>query len=253
VETVLQVTIGGKPTIGRDVLFNFHLNGPGDCPDVCAYSWQDKGRVPVYRQMVEPSKLVAQVNKSEDSGAELWVYGYDKAGNFIRTEEDGQWVNGYRVPTIYGYAVPDQDAPTFARVVSVRKAETVGPIRLMSYDASATTGTLLGVFQHDETTPEYRQIKLHQPAEWVRIAFRRRVFRITSQDDLIPLHSRAALKMMVQALKYYDEGDLARANTYEATARRFITEAEFASSPPVLSPIQVNPRNTLLDRYDHVS
>ena len=71
VETLLKVNIGGKPTLARDQLYNFHLNGPGDCLCQCDYSWQDLGQVPCYRELVQPSKLVAFVQNQEDEGKDL--------------------------------------------------------------------------------------------------------------------------------------------------------------------------------------
>ncbi len=250
VDTVLAVNIGGRPTIARSQMFNFHLNGMGDWGTPCGWAWQDKGMVPTYRQMVSPSKVVAFVERSEDQGAELWVYGFDEAGHYVKTEEDGEWVNGYRVPTIFGYALPDAGAPTFSRIVAVRKAETKGVIRLSSFDNSLTTGTLLGIFQPDETNPQYRQIKLGMVCDQVRVAYRKRLYKIRSVHDLIPLHSPPALMAMVHALKFYDEGDTARAMVYEANARRWLVEAEFVTSPPVFEPVQVNPGSTTFDRFD---
>lgn len=254
VETPLAVNISGHPSVGKDFLFNFHINGPGDnCRDTCGWSWQDGGESPVYRELTVPSRLIAFVTNAEDAGTEMWAYGYDKNDNWIRSKENDEWFDGWRVPTIFGYAVPDTTAPEFKRVVRVRRAITTGMTRLSSYDNSLTTGTLIGIYRYDETEPMFRKIRLTQACVWARIAFRRRTFKLTSLTDLIPLHSPASLLMMMRAVKAYGpDNDLATGAGCEATAVRWLTEEQETHSPPVAFPIQINPNNGLHDHRDDI-
>lgn len=245
VYTPLAVNIGGNPTVGRDMFYRFHLNGLGDCRTPCDWQWEDKNLVPTYRDLTTPDKLTAEVRHEEDAGKEIRVFGYDDAGVLIRQKEAGVWKDGYRVPTIFGYSLPDSSAPIFSRITRVRKEESTGPIRLFT-----STGTLLGVFDWDETNPQYRRIKLNRCADWVRIAYRKRVFEVKSLDDIIPIPSRIATLFMLRALKAYDDGDLARGAGWEATARRFVTEAQWSISPPTHSPIQVNDKVWMTDSSD---
>jgi hypothetical protein len=240
IDTVIAVNIGGKPSLGRDQLYNFHYNGLGDCAQPCGYSWQDLGPVPTLRELSTPSKLVAFVEHPDDAGAELWAYGIAPDGSEIRTITSNGAVSGYQVPTIYGYALPDPNAPVFARVTRIRKAETLASIKLTSFDYGVGSGTLLGVFQWDELEPSYRRIRLHQTSPWCRIAYRKAFFSIKSDTDLIPLPSKPPFIAMLHAMKYYDEGDLARAAGYEATARRWLNEAVAAHASPVQTAVQVN-------------
>jgi hypothetical protein len=251
VYTVLAVNIGGRPAVGRDATFQFHLNGPGDCLETCALGWRHFGLVPTYRPMQRPGKLVAFLSEEEDENAELWAYGYDNANRWITSRGPrGEVVDGYQVPTIVGYAVPDADAPLFSRVSRIRKAPTIGSVRLSSFDADATTGTQLGVFDYDETEPSYQQIKLERSTDWIRVMYRRRVYEIKSLDAQIPLPSPVAVKMMIHALKYYDEGNVAQAAGFEATARRFLAEAVRAITPPTRSTPQINPEANAWDPHD---
>lgn len=240
VYNVLAVNLDGRPAVGRDVTFQFHLNGPGDCWETGSLGWRHFGMVPTYRPMQRPGKLVAFLSEREDAGAELWAYGFDENNVWITSRNvRNEVVDGYQVPTIVGYAVPDADAPLFSRVTRIRKAFTVGSMRLASFDSDNTTGTQLGVFDYDETEPSYQQIKLERDAEWVRVAYRRRVYAIKSLDDQVPLPSPVAVKMMIHALKYYDEGNVAQAAGFEATARRFLSEAVRAQTPPTRATPQV--------------
>lgn len=254
VEMVMAVNLNGHPTIGRDRWFNYHINGPGmrSRDQVHGWSWIDGAESPVFRELKAPSKLIAFVQRQEDAGQELRVFGWDSNNNWIRTQEDGKWVDGYRVPTIFGYAMPEADAPLFARIARVKKAVTVGTIRLTSLEISATTGTLIGQYDYDETDPLYRRIAMPRRARWVRIAFRRRVFKITSTAGVIPLHSTVAILEMMRALKAYGDDEVTLGQGHEATAERFITEEQASRNPPVNMPIQVNPYNQIVDPYDQL-
>jgi hypothetical protein len=240
IQTIHAINIGGTPSLGRDQLFNFHYNGFGDCVTPCGYSWQDLGPTPTLRELAAPSKLVCFVEHEDDAGKELWAYGRAPDGTDIRTITTDGAVDGWQVPTIYGYAVPSSDAPLFAHVSRVRKAETLASFKLTSFDYGNGAGTLLGVYQWDELEPQYRRIKLHKSATWCRIAYRKQVFSLKSETDLIPLPSKAPFIAIMHAMKYYDEGDLARAAGYEATARRWLSEAIEAFASNTTMPIQID-------------
>lgn len=253
IETILAINIGRHPSIIRDRLFSFHLNGPGDdCGCSCGYSVQDLGDVVTFRELEVPSKLVAFVELAEDANKEIWVFGYDVNGKWIRTEHDGATVDGYLVPTIFGYSVPAGAAPYFSRIIRVEKAEFVGPVRLASFDVSATTGTVIGNYEWDETLPIYRRIKINRSADWVRIQFRRRTFKVKSTSDFLPLHNRLAIVMAFRAIKHWNDDKPDLALMYEANAARMLTEEQFTRTPPTSSPMQVNPRSTLQDKSDCV-
>jgi len=244
VETVLAVNMGGRPALGRDELFSFHLNGPGDFGTPCTYTWENVGNFPTYRDIRCPTKLVAFLDRPEDSGKALRVYGFDEQNRPLRTEANGEWTDGYLVPTIYGYAIPEAGAPTISRITWIDKALMVGNVRLSSFDNSSSSGTLLGVFEPDEVRPQYRRIKLHRGCEWVRLCYRRRSLELRSRADRILLHSRPALLLAMRALKKYEEFQLGEAVGFEAQATRLLTERESVLTSPTANPIQVNDRNS---------
>lgn len=247
VETVLAVNIGGHPALGRDEVFSFHLNGPGDFCTPCDYSWTNVGGFPTYRDLPCPGKLIAFLDSPEDEGKELRVFGFDHENKPLRTKVGTTWQDGYLVPTIFGYALPDSTAPLISRVTSVRKAVTVANMRLSSFDNSSSSGTLLGVYEHDETEPRYRRIKLNRLcSSWVRMMYRRRSLELRTQRDRIYLHSRPALILAFHALKSYRQTDLAAGVQFEAQATRLLSEKESVLTAPVSNPIQVSDRATAL-------
>jgi hypothetical protein len=252
VDVPLAINVGGNPTIARDKLFRFHLNGMGDCHTPCGWEWDDLMSVPTVRDIATPSKLVAWVEHEEDAGSEIRVFGFNEQQTPVRSSENGVWSDGYRVPTVYGWALPDENAPTFSRITRVVKAVTTGPVRLATFDLGSTTGTVLGVYAHDETVPTYRRIKLSKDCGWVRIMFRRRLISLGAQTDLVPVPSRIGFLMMLRALKAYDEGDIALGTSYEATARRYTVEAQTSHAPQGVMPVQVNPNGGIFDQSDFI-
>lgn len=250
VETVLACNIGGHPSLGHDQLFSFHLNGPGDFQTRCDYTWDDSGLHPVYRDLKCPSKVVAFLDSTEDDGKELRVFGFDDQNRPLRTKVGTEWQDGYLVPTIYGYALPENGAPTISRITGIVKAVTAGNIRLSSFDSSTSTGTLLGVFEPDETVPRYRRLKVYNSLGWIRICYRKRTAQIRSAHDRILLHSRPALLLALHALKFYRDSDLSNGQAYEANATRLLTEREATLTGVGGSPLQVEDRNSISDRYD---
>ncbi len=252
VEMVIGVNIGGQPMLGRDQLFSFHLNGPGDCRTTCEWAWNDQGgNHCTYKDLIHPAKLVAYLQTPEDNGKLLVVLGYDDHGNVLRRNENGVWKNGYRVPTIYGVAVPDDEAPVIARITGVQKERTVGSVRLSTTDDSGTTGQLLSVMEPNETLPQYRRIQLNRSCNWARIAYRKINPTFFSRDDHIPLTSRVAFLLAVQARKSYSDIQIADAHAFEADAARLEIEAQMMKEPPLFHPVQVVDLSNPRDKNDY--
>lgn len=255
VETVISVNICGRPAMARDQLFEFHLNGPGsrDCGQGCRYTWTDGGRWPTYKDLNCPAKVVAFLENIEDQGKQLWVFGFDDQNRPLRTKIGETWRDGYLVPTIYGYALPDVNAPAISRITGIVKDLTVANVRLSSFDSSSTTGTLIGVFEPDETKPEYRRIQVHPCGPWVRIGYRKQTYEIRSVHDRILLHSRLAFLLAMRAFQFYNDGDLANGNAFEANATRLLTEKENSLTGPAGNPIQVVDLNSHTAHWDYVN
>jgi len=251
VDVVLGVNIGGQPSLGQHQLFEFHLNGMGSCKTICDWSWMDQGGGhPTTRDLVTPAQLVAHLDTAADNNAELVVYGFDSTGRELRHQEAGEWEKGYRVPTIYGVALPTADAPTVGRITGVYKSVTVGEVTLSTIDADGSNGVNLGVYAPDETTPQYRRIRINRCANWVRVAYMKTnpVFR--SKSDHVPLRSRIAFLLAVQARKHYSDLNYDEAHSCEADAVRMEIEAQQRAEPPVYMPVQILDMNNPRDKND---
>lgn len=251
VSTVHAVNIGGKPTLGFGQLFLFHLNGPGDCNLSCDYSWYDDGsNHPTTRDLVVPSKVVVHLEKADDNGKQFIVYGYDDAGLMLRRKVGDEWKNGYQVPTIHGYAIPDTEAPTIGRITGIFKERSAGSMRLSTTDDSGSTGTTLGVYEPDQEIPQFRRMKINRACNWVRISYMKNPGSFHSLSDHIPLQSRIAFLLAVQARKHYSDRMWAEAHAAEADAARLEIEAQMKLEAPLHFPMQVIDRNNLRDKAD---
>lgn len=257
VETVLAVNICGRPAVSKDVLFSFHLNGPGDnCGDSCRYAWADQGNWPTYKDIKCPSKLIAFLDNEEDAGKIIRVFGFDDQNRPLRTKVGENWEDGLRVPTIFGYALPAATDPYVSRITAVVKDLTVANVRLASFDNAANTtggsGTLIGVYENWETKPLYRRLKVNTCGGWIRVCYRKRSLELLGVNDRIFLHSRTSLLLAMRAWKFYDDGDIANGNAYEANATRLLTEREDNLTGPARLPIQVEDRNQVGDKFDYI-
>lgn len=254
VETILGINIGGQPTLGFGQLFSFHLNGPGDCKHTCDWSWQDQGNWHVtYKDLITPAHLVTYLQTPEDNNKLLLVYGYDNNGNVLRRNEGGRWLDGIRIPTIYGVAVPDDTQPLIARITGVTKDMTAGSIRLATTDSSGGAGVNLAVYEPDETLPQYRRVTLNRSCNWVRVAYMRSSKKFTSLSDHVPLNSRLGFLLGMSARKNYATLQLDQAHAFEADAARLELEVQMKLEPTTTySPIQVIDRATSLrDKSDY--
>jgi len=229
VETVLAVNFDGHPSLGTGQLYNFHLNGSGDInKGNCTRIWQDLGaNFCTIKDLVIPSKVVVYLDSPADNGKQFIIYGYDSNGRQLQRTIGGATLKGYQVPTLFGYAIPDAGAPEIARITGIYKEVTVGAMRLSTIDDSGpSTGVTLGIYEPDETLPQYRRIQLKRKACWVRVAAMKKNPKFTSRFDHVPLQSRLGFFLGLQARKYYRDKDIANAHAFEADATRLEVEAQ---------------------------
>jgi len=225
----LAVNFDGHPSLGTGQLYNFHLNGSGDInKGNCTRIWQDLGaNFCTIKDLVIPSKVVVYLDSPADNGKQFIIYGYDSNGRQLQRTIGGATLKGYQVPTLFGYAIPDAGAPEIARITGIYKEVTVGAMRLSTIDDSGpSTGVTLGIYEPDETLPQYRRIQLKRKACWVRVAAMKKNPKFTSRFDHVPLQSRLGFFLALQARKYYRDKDIANAHAFEADATRLEVEAQ---------------------------
>lgn len=249
IEAPLAINVGGHPTEYANKWFEFHLNGPGSqcCNRPCSYSWVDKGDFPTFRDPHRACSLVAYPDTPEAADANFRVYGYDECGKWIMEQDcSGTLVDGFTVP-ILPFGVPTTQK--VQRITRVSKPVTNGFVKLVGVLGN---GVLLGYYRPGETNPQFRRIKVSGAGcqslqscacttTWVRMSFRRKVFKIENKTDAIPLHSVTALKMAVMAVEKYKKNILEEYESYFKAASDCLQREEKTQAGPNQIRVQFQP------------
>jgi hypothetical protein len=142
------------------------------------------------------------------------LQGYDDDGLLIRTQSDGEWINGENLTLVdgTGYA---QSTSQFSKLTHVVKPQTNGYVRLAAYSASQNLEITLSDYAPVETTPSYRNYFIQQlwrPTQGVcnRVVLaraRRRFVPVAQDEDVLIIGNTNALKCMMIAQWKRDAGD----------------------------------------------
>lgn len=257
VEVPVKVNIGDNPAFSRTKLFEFTMNGPGSnyTPDNGWKFWEDRGMVPVITQPDSPTKVTID-SEAADNGKKVYIWG---------RLEDNTEVN--ETLTLNSNTLPVSEY-LYASITKVIKDLTANSISLQASGETLELRPTLSIYAPDETEPQYRQIKVSQTGTTAHILFRRSVYRISSQNDWIPIQSRMGLFLMLRANKFYTlatPADIQTAQALEKQAAQFVEEeqksrnlfAEVASQTEADSSygLSINNRDSLIvaDIYDDAS
>lgn len=200
VEVPLKVNIDGNPSFTRDRFFEFTLNGPGQSAERVDWSWEDRGTVPVARAIVVPEKVMV-TGFAVDAGKIVTVYGRTRDRG---TVESSQFILG---------TTTDPSNYIYSDISVVSKEPTTKAVNL-----TTESGILLSAYAPDETSPQYRQIRISKTGGTAYIMFRKNRSRISAQTDFIPIRSKMGLIYMVKALEAYREERLDVGKSLETTA-----------------------------------
>jgi hypothetical protein len=114
----------------------------------------DRGRSPVFLDMTDFSSTLRVYSEvSESASAKLLVQGYDENGNWIRTLDNGTWVDGEYI-TIS--TTPTGSSNIFTTITGVQKPVTNGPVHLSKVTGESVV-VPIGYYEWDETLPDYRR------------------------------------------------------------------------------------------------
>ncbi len=250
VGTVLQVNVGGWPTIFRNDWFNFHVNGPGDqCGPSIGFS-NDNMWSPIFQDLKEWSVVVALCEDATDGNGSktMIVQGetMDAQGNIkdaITIPTTGASTRGVNIPLLAGVANTDSATPTWFRsVTQVTKPVTRGYVKLIAFPIrQMALATTLGYYAPNETNPTYRRIRVGQKCKWVRIRYRRSSITLVEDYDLVPIASYQAMLDLIKAVSLSDAGNVAGSEAYLAKAVRLLNQIQSIESGTTFSPMQVEP------------
>lgn len=239
VGTILAVNREGTPTLLRDQWYQYHPNGSGsDCCVPCGYT-DELGQVSTFRDPSSAVLLQAVVENPLDSNIALRVFGWDATGKRIYTEgAAGVLEDGFLVPTVFGFTIPNPSAPAILRIDRVQKPATNGFIKLTAVDSvTLAPHTLIGYYQPWEINPSYRRIRVPDRT-WIRIKYRRKDLEVRGTGDWINIDNREALFLLLKAVQFRLQNQIEQARGYEAEGLRLLSnEAEALRPPALIGPI----------------
>ncbi len=209
VKTPIRINIDNNPSFTRSRLYEYQPNtdGSNDEEEV-GWMWHEKGYSPIQDEKKLPSKLRYQVTSADDEGKTLTVLG---------TDEDGRQ---HREILVGALNDPDESQYAYHELKHVVREETTTEAWLLAETAP------VGRYYPDETQPEYRVIKLSKTGVAVRMLYRKHTFKLTSQEDIIPLHSAMAVLRAVDAVRMMAKNKYAEAKESLTEAIKFITKEQ---------------------------
>jgi uncharacterized membrane protein len=232
VETVLKVNNAGWPTYGQNKWFEFHQNGMGSCRGYLGWTWQDRGDFPTFRDIQQPSRLVVALDTAFDNNVQIRIYGYDEKGRWIT--QDGK--DGFLIPAVFGYALPDPSLPLVSKITRVVKTETNGFVRVSALDESSSEGKLIALMRPDEVEPSYRRIRVSYMTNWIRALVRKKTYRIRNITDVIPLYSKLCMVAAMKAIAALNAGDAQTFSLQQELALTLLNEEQEMRNPLIDAP-----------------
>jgi hypothetical protein len=236
VDIPLKIKIGNTPLEFRNRWFEFHQGGwCGDMMDCRSY--RDVGEVVTVNDPPGPCRLVVINDLPEDNDCKVVVEGCDACGKVLRTpnedldDEEHPWRDGIELTGHSANTLPDQQQARIKRITRITRTATQGYVRLLGFNDSFNTVTLIGYFYPDETEPRYRRIRLPQSCDWIRMRYRKRDLKITALTDPLHLKSKLAIVAAMRAIKSYGDGKDADGQAHEKTAVRWLREKEVIQAP----------------------
>lgn len=244
VETVLAVNISGWPGAPRNGWYEFHLNGFGEQSKANSRKWDYAGRVSIINELrydtnkrVKSVKLLALAENPSDVGKTARIFGIERRSDGGEVEVIRGGERGYLLTFRSSVTTAvESDSPDFVRFDRISKEETAGFVHLRGKNSE--DDLWLGIWQPDEVEPNYARIKTETSGtSRLRIWYRKRLNKITSLLEPIPLRSRIALVNMMRAIAA-QKSDPQTAAIYEATAVRYLNEDCINDQPSAMPSLQ---------------
>lgn len=253
VEKIMWADVDGTPTRVFDQPYQFLSSGPGDLDYNCVTSWykriidQGDGWSTMYdipecyeegNECVpyEGLPIYAFSTATADTNKSVSVRGTNAVGEEIRQDIPIQrWllgVEGRMSGHFTGTMLPSDTA--FKSVERVTKAATSGHVSLYAIDVTNQYFYFLAKYAPGVTLPEFRRYKLTnantETCTNLLALVRLRYTPLTDADDIIPIDSMQALKLMVMALREENAGNLQGAANFEAKARMALESRQQANT-----------------------
>jgi len=254
VEKIIRASIDGDATKIFGHSYQFLSSGPGDLDHLTCITPNiiDRGaNWPVMYDIPDgytigttdydpgPLPLLVRSTSSADTSLTLQVRGYNAQGEEISEEVPIlQWEDGTEGELTGTFtAGVTLSTNSFAEITRVIKPKTTGHICLYAVDPATNFFSFLAKYRPSDEIPAFRRYALTTwPSEsetqqtYVLALVRLRAVPLVADDDIVPIDSMHALKLMVMAIREENAGNLQGSTNLEMQARRLMQERQTAST-----------------------
>lgn len=270
VDSVMACNVAGRPALFQNAWYQYHINGPGSNgsgPIIgggfdfgvgstsggigggLQFTWQDGEYVPTFQPLPGWQTLVALCENPADAAAGLALTVQGETGDGLGNTKQALTslgpnapLLGVVIPLVANTASTDQSATQFRKVTAVHKPITKGYVKLLGISGrQGETATVIGYYAPNETNPRYRRIIVNSQCAWVRVRYRRSSLNFQYDHEVLPIASKQAMLFLLQAVRYYDTGDLDRGAKFEQMATQLIMDAQSMIDGPAQFNLQVEP------------
>jgi hypothetical protein len=235
IETILAYAVCGGPGTVRSGFWEFqnHAFGLVGGDSCLGATLVDRPRTPTQDTIVGIDKNVRVVaDVTEDAEAVLTVQGYDEDANWVRTQVDGEWIDGEQVAISTAGAISTN---LFSQITGIIKPVTNGVVRLYEYLAVTAVSRIIGIYEPDETHPDYRASLVpglgtgiddddECTGRWVTVLAKLRPMPVSAANDWLLLGNAEAIKLQVMAIRKEESNLIEEAMVYEARAVALLQE-----------------------------
>jgi len=235
-ETIEAVAISGASGKVRDSWYEFLESGPGllDTANNDALTLIDRGEAPSFQDiLIEDDKeklLRVKYTDGETATATIILQGYDENGDWVRSVDGGNVIDGVKV-TLTGGALQSttglyilDTTQKFTELSAVIKDVTKYPVKLFEIESEGTvTERALGHYEPDETKPHYRRSLIPglpdtNTSTTVTVVGKARFIPAINDNDWLFINIKPAVKEMVMSISLAEKNMLEEAIAFEQRA-----------------------------------
>jgi hypothetical protein len=249
VGTVLQVNVGGCPTVFRSRWYEFHINGFGSrCGRTCGFT-DDAGWSPVFEDLEAWSVVTAICEDAIDGdGSKVMVIegetmdANQNVKQALTIPVTGPSELGVKIPLLLNVANTDSAVTYFRKITRITKPVTRGYVKLLAFPMRQMAHAVhIGYYAPHETNPRYRRIKVGASCKWVRIIYRRTELPLVNDYDVLPIASLQAMLDLIKSVRLSDSNNFEAAEILLNRGVRLMNEIQTVESGNTYTPIQVDP------------
>ncbi len=260
VEKVLWADIDGTPAKIFGQPYQFLSSGPGDLDyRNCGSGFKDlvdcgDGFPTMFEYAGNRRIAVFSINEV-GPGEKVTIYGAAPNGENIKAEVTPlRWKDGIEgnIDGPFPEAIPDL-TPEFAYIRRVEKTETAGYVTLYAIEPLTHSFFFTGRYGPSEGIASFRRYKITNApdgASRLLALVRLRFAKLVDPEDVVPVPSIPALKLMLMALREENAGNLQGAVAFEAKAKMVLMDRQASGLTRGGTPVIINvDYRTSLGRY----